>query len=84
MGSQTGLKPISNHIETLIWTLKLTHFQYFLEMDSQKSPGALDTTVLLRISRRISWYQRFCELENRKFREKKKKTPRTEQQVLLI
>ena len=26
MGSQTGLKPISNHIETLIQTLKLPNF----------------------------------------------------------
>ena len=28
MGSQTGLKPISNHVETLIRTLKLTNFPY--------------------------------------------------------
>ena len=28
MGSQIGLKPFLNHIETLIQTLKLTNFQY--------------------------------------------------------
>ena len=28
MGSLTGLKPIINHVEILIQTLKLTNFQY--------------------------------------------------------